>query len=93
MLCIIYGNNIRCYKGDFYCLNCFHSFRTENKLKNIKMYVKIFLDYCYLEMSKVDNKILKYNHGEKDIKGTFVIYADLESLLEKMNIYHNNPKK
>ena len=21
-------------KGDFYCLNCFHSFRTENKLKS-----------------------------------------------------------
>ena len=57
------------------------------------MYAKIFLDYCYLEMPKVDNKILKYNHGEKDIKGPFVIYADLESLLEKMNIYHNNPKK
>ena len=21
------------YHGDFYCLNCLHSFRTENKLK------------------------------------------------------------
>ena len=21
------------YEGDFYCLNCFHSFRTKNKLK------------------------------------------------------------
>ena len=22
------------HDGDFYCLNCLHSFRTENKLKN-----------------------------------------------------------
>ena len=29
---------------DFYCLNCFHSFRTENKLKkNITMYTKIMI--------------------------------------------------
>ena len=31
------------HKEEFYCLNCFHSFRTENKLKNIKMYVKIII--------------------------------------------------
>ena len=32
-------------KGDFYCLNCLNSFRTENKLKShglrFKKYVKI----------------------------------------------------
>ena len=31
-----------------------------------------------------DNKILKYNHGEKSMRAPFVIYADLECLLEKM---------
>ena len=44
-------------------------------------------------MSKEDNEILKYSHGEKSMKVVFIIYADLESLLEKMNIRHNNPKK
>ena len=44
-------------------------------------------------MPKEDNKILKYNHGEKSIKVPFIIYADLESLLEKMNTCHNNPEK
>ena len=44
-------------------------------------------------MPKEDNKILKYNHGEKSMKAPFIIYADLESLLEKMNTCHNNPKK
>ena len=29
--------------GDFYCLNCFHVYRTENKLENTKKYVKIVI--------------------------------------------------
>ena len=44
-------------------------------------------------MPREDNEILKYNHGEKSMKVTFIIYADLESLLEKMNTCHNNPEK
>ena len=43
-------------------------------------------------MPKDDNKILKYNLGEKTMKNPFIIYADLEFLLEKINIY-DNPKK
>ena len=39
------------------------------------------------------NKILKYNEGEKSMKVPFIIYADLESLFEKMNTCHNNPEK
>ena len=44
-------------------------------------------------MSEEENKILKSNQGEKSIKVPFIIYADLESLLEKMNTCHNNPEK
>ena len=44
-------------------------------------------------MPKEDNKVLKYNHGEKYMKLSLIIYADCESLLEKMNDCHNNPKK
>ena len=29
------------YGGDFYYLNCLHSFRTENKLSLMKEYVKV----------------------------------------------------
>ena len=67
---------------DFYCLNCFHSYRTE---KNLKKHEKVCNkhDYCYLEMPKEYNEILKYNHGEKLLKVPFIIYADLESLSEK----------
>ena len=50
-------------------------------------------DYCYVEMPKENNKVLKYNHGEKSMEVPFIIYADLECLLEKMNTCHNNPQK
>ena len=36
-------------------------------------------------MPEKDHKILKHNQGEKSIKVRFVIYAGLESLLEKLN--------
>ena len=44
-------------------------------------------------MPEKDNRILKYNQGEKPMKVPFIIYADLESLLEKVNTCHNNPEK
>ena len=44
-------------------------------------------------MAEKDNKILKYNQGEKSMKVSFIIYADLESLLGKMNTCHNSPEK
>ena len=44
-------------------------------------------------MPKEDNKILKYNHGEKSMKVPFIIHANVKSLLEKMSTCHNNPKK
>ena len=44
-------------------------------------------------MTEEDNKILKYNHGEKSMKVLFIIYSDLESLLEKLSTCHNDPKK
>ena len=41
-------------------------------------------------MPNEDNKIIKYNQGEKSIKSPFIIYADLESLLEKISTCYNN---
>ena len=44
-------------------------------------------------MPQEDNKIVKYNHGEKSMKVPFIIYADLKSLLEKISTCHSNPKR
>ena len=52
------------HKGDFNCLNCFHSYSTKNDR-----------DY-YVEMPNEDNKILKCNHGKKSLKSPAIIYAD-----------------
>ena len=49
--------------GGFYCLNCFHSESTRDKLKKHYEVCKN-RDYCYAEMLNGDNKILKYNHEE-----------------------------
>ena len=73
------------------CLNCFCSYRTEHKLKKHKKVCENH-DYCCVEMPEKD-KMLKYNHREKYMKVPLIIYADLESLLEKMNTCHNNPEK
>ena len=42
--------------GDFYCLNCLHSHRTEVKLKKHYNVCKSH-GYCYIEMTK---KTMKY---------------------------------
>ena len=42
-------------------------------------------------MPTKDNNIIKYNQGEKSTKLPFVVYADLECLLEKMSTCQSNP--
>ena len=80
------------HKGDFYCLNCFYLCITEKKLKKHERICKDH-DFCHVKMPNEDNKILKYNPGEKSLKVPFIIYADLECLLQKINVCQNNPEK
>ena len=77
---------------DFYYLNCFHPYTTEEKRKK---HNRICNDhnFCHLKMPDEDNKILKYIPGEKSLKVRFIIYADLECLLSKINTCINNPEK
>ena len=46
-------------------------------------------------MPTKNNNMIIYekNHGEKSMKLLFVIYADLECLLEKMSTCINNPNE
>ena len=78
------------YNSDYYCLNCFHSYRTENKL-NVHKKICENHDYCNIEMPSPNNNIIKYNQGEKSLELPFIIYADLECLLRKMDTCYNNP--
>ena len=62
------GNN----NGDFYCLNCFHAYRTKNKLETHKKICEN-RGYCHVEMPNEDNKRIKYNQGEKSIKSPLIM--------------------
>ena len=66
----------------YYCLNFFHSYRTENKLKVHKKICENH-KYCNIEMPSPNNNILKNNQGEKSLELPFIIYADLKCFLKK----------
>ena len=51
--------------GDFYCLNCFHSYRTLNKLKKYERVCNND-DHCHIGMPKEHEKI-KYLSGGKSL--------------------------
>ena len=44
-------------------------------------------------MPNEDSKILKYNHWEKSLKVSYIIYSDIEYLLKKMYSCQNNLEK
>ena len=77
------------HNGDFYCLNCFHSYTTKRRLKKHERTCEDH-DFCYVNMPNEDNIILKYNHGEKSLQVPFIMYADLECLVEKIDTCQNN---
>ena len=79
------------HKEDFYCLNCFNSYTTKNKLKEHEEICNNH-DSCHIEMPKWVEKILKYNPGEKSLKAPFAIYLDLECLLKKYNLLKTTQK-
>ena len=65
-----------------YCFNCFHSYRTINNLKKHERLSNNH-DYCHVDMPEKGKNILKYRSGDKSLKVSFIIYADLECLLKK----------
>ena len=81
------------HKEDFYCLNCFCAYSTRNKLEEHMKKICENHNYCNVEMPNENNKIIKYNQGEKSIKLPFIIYADLECLLEKLSTCYNTPEE
>ena len=62
------------HNWDFYCINCFHSYRTKNKFIRHERICKDH-DFCNVKMPNENNKILNYNPGEKSLKVPFVIYS------------------
>ena len=49
-------------------------------------------DFCKIVMSSENTKILEFIQYQKSDKAPFVIYADLECLIEKTDRSKNNPE-
>ena len=79
------------HHGDFYCLNCFHSFSTKNKLQSQKIVCEN-KDFCNIIMPFEKTKILEFSQYQKSDKAPFIIYADLECIIEKTDGWKNNPE-
>ena len=88
---LLHGNSSN-HRGGFYCLNCFNSYTTKNKLKEHEEICNNH-DSFRIEMPAWVNKTIKYNPEEKSLKAPFTIYLDLESILKKVQSCQNNPKK
>ena len=49
-------------------------------------------DFCNVIMPSEDSKILKFSQYQKFDKAPFIIYADLEYIIEKIDGSKNNPE-
>ena len=66
--------------GNFYCLNCLDSFRTENKLKPHEKVCKN-KDFWGIIMPSEEDNILEFNKYMNSDKMPHIIYAGIESLI------------
>ena len=73
-------------------MNCLHSFRTENELKSHEKICEN-KDFCGIAMPSEKDNILELNQYMKSDKMPYIIYADIESLIRKIDECENNPEK
>ena len=68
------------HHDDFFCLNYFHSFATENKHQSHKRVCEN-KDFCNIIMPSEETKIIEY---QKSDKALFIIYADLACMIKRL---------
>ena len=61
-------------------------------LSPTKKYVKN-IDFCGIVMASEKDKIVEFKHYIKSDKMPCIIYADIESLIKKIDGCQNNPEK
>ena len=89
IISIIERNNFK-NKGDFYCLVCLNSLRTKKNLNRTHKKVCENKDCCNIVMPSEETKKSEFNQYHKFDKVPFIIYADLECLIEKIDRCKNN---
>ena len=73
------------HHSDSYCLNCLHSFAAE---KNPELHKKVCKneDFCRVIIPSKDTKILEFTQYQISDKAPFIIYVELEYLIEKIDV-------
>ena len=79
------------HHSNFYCLNCLHSFATENKRESHKKVCEN-KDFCNVLMPSGEIKMLQFNQYQNSDKAPFIIHVNLECLVEKSGGCKNNPE-
>ena len=79
------------HHGDFYDFNFLHSFKAENKLQSYEKVCKN-KDFCGIAAPSEKDDILEFKLYIKSERMTCIIYADIESLIRKINGCANNPE-
>ena len=77
--------------GNFYSLNCLYSFATENKRDSHKKLCEN-KEFYNIVIPPEDTKVSKFSQYKKSDKAPFIIYADLECLIEKNDGCKTNPE-
>ena len=67
------------HDDDFYCLNCLHSLRTENKHMSHEKLCRKKIFCGNVMPSEKDNRIIEFNQNMKSDKMPYIIYVDMES--------------
>ena len=78
--------------SDYYCMNCLHTYRKENALKEHELVCEKH-DHCEIKMPSQKSNILKYIQGSKSLKMAHTIYVDIECLSVEHNTGVNDPNK
>ena len=78
------------HHGYFYCLNCFHSYKTHNKLKKQERVCNNH-DYCYVDMPKEHEKNKILTRG-KVIKSSVYNLCGFRVSTKKLRSCQNNPE-
>ena len=73
-------------------MNYLHLFRTKNKLEFHKKVCEN-KDFCGVIMPSEDTRILEFNQYLKSDKTLCIIYADLESLIKRIDRCEDNSEK
>ena len=76
------------HNGDYYCLNYFHSCRTQATLEKHER-LCYNNDHSSIIMPSEKNKYISTTSGKNSMRAPLVIYADVECLLMKINSSEN----